>query len=121
MKKAATKSSSLWPAYKRLCNQCTNSIQKVSQDYHYSLVEETRNDPKKVWKTINRVLERETGGKSILSLNVNGKVVIEDGKLVEALNMHFASVGPKLAENIASKQNDNPFKQNPEKLTAPQL
>ena len=64
----------------------------------------------RVWKIINRVLERNSGGKSIPSLNENGKVAIEDGKLAEALNMHFVSVGPKLAENIASKQSDNLFK-----------
>ena len=47
-KKAATKNPSLWPAYKRLRNQCTKSIRKVIQDYHHGLVEETRNDPRKV-------------------------------------------------------------------------
>ena len=104
MKKAAAKNPSLWPAYKRLRNQCTNSIRKAVQDYRHGLVEETRNDPKKMWKTINRVLERDSTGKSIPSLNVNDKVVTEDSKLAEALNTYFVSFGPKLAENIASKQ-----------------
>ena len=74
------------------------------------MVEETRNDPKKTWKTINRVLERDSACKSIPSLNVNRKVVTEDGKIAEALNMQFLSVGPKLAENITSKHSDNPLK-----------
>ena len=34
----------------------------------------------------------------------------KDGKITEALNMHFVSVGPKLAENTTSKQSDNPLK-----------
>ena len=55
---------------------------------------------------------RDSAGKSIPSLNVNGNVVTEGGKLTEALHMHFASVDPKLAGNIASKQSDNPFKYN---------
>ena len=63
-----------------------------------------------MWKTINRVSERDFGGKSIPSRNVNGKVVTDDGKLAEALNMHFVFVDPKFAENIASKQSDNPLK-----------
>ena len=74
------------------------------------MVEETRNDPKEMWRAINRVLERDSESKSIPSLNVNGKVVTEDGKIAEALNMHFVSVGPKLAENITSKKSDNPLK-----------
>ena len=61
-------------------------------------------------KIINRVLERDSTSKSIPSLNMNGNVVTEDSILAEALNMHFASVGPKFAEKIASKQSDNPFK-----------
>ena len=40
-------------------------------------------------QTINRVLERDSAGKS--------------------LNIHFASVGPKLGENFASKESNNPF------------
>ena len=63
-----------------------------------------------MWRTINRVLERGSESKSIPSLNVNCKVVTEDVKIAEALNMHFVSVGPKLAENITSKQSDNPLK-----------
>ena len=34
-----------------------------------------------IWKTINRVLERDSEGKSIPNLNVNGKVLTEGGKL----------------------------------------
>ena len=78
MKKAATKNPSLWPAYKKLRNQCTNLIRKTIQDYHHGLVEETGNDPKKMWKTINRVFETDSESKSIPSLNVKGEVVTED-------------------------------------------
>ena len=42
-------------------------------------------------KTINRLLARDSAGESIPSLNVNGNVVTEDGKLAEVLNMHFVS------------------------------
>ena len=70
------------------------------------MVEEARNYPKKMWKKINRVLERDSAGKSIPGLDVNDKVVTEDGKLPEALNMHFVSVG--LKHLSASKR--NPFK-----------
>ena len=41
---------------------------------------------------------RDSASKSISSLHVDGKVVTRGGELVEALNRHFDSVGPKLAE-----------------------
>ena len=52
----------------------------------------------KVWKTISTELERDSAGKSIPSLKVNGNAGTEDCKLAEALNRHFVYVGPKLAE-----------------------
>ena len=73
MKKAAEKNPHLWPNYKGLRNQCTSAIRKAIQDYYHGLIEETKDDPKKVWKTINRMLNRDSAGKSISSLNVNGK------------------------------------------------
>ena len=108
--KAATKNPLLSPNYKGLRNQCTYAIRKAIQDHYHGLIKETKGDPKKMWKTINRVMNRDSASKSISSLNVNGKVVTGDGELAEALNQHFVSVGPKLAERIKTTPNDNPFK-----------
>ena len=110
MKKAAEKNPHLWPNYKGLRNQCTSAIRKAIQDYYHGLIQETKDDPKKMWKTINRVLNRDSAGKSISSLNVNGKVVTGEGELAEALNQHFVSVGPKLADKIKTTPSDNPLK-----------
>ena len=55
MKKAATKNPLLWPTYKRLRNQCTCAIRKAIQDHYHGLIEETKDDSKKLWKTVNRV------------------------------------------------------------------
>ena len=63
MKKAAKKNPHLWPNYKGLRNQCTSAIRKAIQDYYHGLIEETKDDPKKMWKTINRVLNRDSAGK----------------------------------------------------------
>ena len=87
-----------------------SAIRKAIQDHYHGLIKETKGDPKKMWKTINRVLNRDSASKSIFSLNVNGKVVTGDGELAEALNQHFVSVGPKLAERIKTTLNDNPLK-----------
>ena len=110
MKKAAIKNPLLWPNYKMIRNQCTYAIRKAIQDNYHGLIEETKDDPKKVWKTINRVLNKDSASKSISSLNVNGKVMTEEGELAEALNQHFVSVGPKLVEKIKTTPNDNPLK-----------
>ena len=104
MKKAATKNPLLWPTYKRLRNQCTCAIRKAIQDHYHGLIEETNDDPKKMWKTINRGLNRDSVSKSNSSLNVDDIVVTEGGELAGALNQHFFSVGPKLAEKLKLHQ-----------------
>ena len=65
MKKAATKNPHLWPNYKELRNQCTSAIRKAIQDYYHGLIEETKDDPKKIWKTVATNLKIfATGGVS---------------------------------------------------------
>ena len=99
-KKAATKNPHLWPNYKELHNQCTCAIQEAIQDHCDGLIEETKNDPKKMWKTIYRVLNKDSAGKTISSLDVNGRVATGEGEIDDTLNQHFVSVGSKLAEKI---------------------
>ena len=47
---------------------------------------DTKDDPLKIWKAINRALESSWASKSITSLNVGGKVINRDGEVTEALN-----------------------------------
>ena len=108
MKKASIKNPLLWPNYKGLSNQCTYAIRKAIQDHYHGLIEETEDDPKKMWKTIKRVLNKDLASKSISSLNVNGKVMTGECELAEALNQHRVS-GPKLTEKIKTTPNDNPL------------
>ena len=41
------------------------------------------------------------------SLEVEGKYLTRERDVVEAMNLHFALVGPKVAEKITSKPDDN--------------
>ncbi len=111
MKRAAAKNPPLWPIYKGLRNQCTSAVRKAVQDHYHRLIEENKGDPKKMWKTINRVLNKDSASKlSISGLNVNGKIVSEACDMAEASNQHLVSVGPKLAEKIKTAPNDDHLK-----------
>ena len=46
----------MWPKYKPLRNQVTKRIRTAIQDYCSGLIKEHENDPKRMWKTINKVL-----------------------------------------------------------------
>ena len=62
-----------------------------------------------MWRTINKVLNKNFETVSISSLEVEGKYLTRERDLVEAMNRHFALVGPKLAEKISSNPDDDCF------------
>ena len=103
----AENSPEIWPAYKRKCNQVTKRIRISIRDYYNGLIEENIRDPKKMWRTINTVLEKNVETVSHSSLEVEGKYLTHERDVVEAMNRHFALVGPKLAEKITSKPDDD--------------
>ena len=92
MKEVATKNRLLLPNYKGPRNQCTYTLRKAIQDHYHGLIEETKDDTRKLWKTINKVLNKDSACKSISSLNIIGKVVTGGGELTEALNQHFVDI-----------------------------
>ena len=46
-----------------------------------------------------------------VSLNIEGRKITKEGDIMEALNHHFAAVGPKLSRKIEQNATkDNPLK-----------
>ena len=60
-----------------------------------------------MWRTINKVLDENVETVSLSSLEAEGKYLTCERELVEAMNCHFALVGPKLAEKITTKPDDD--------------
>ncbi len=59
------------------------------EDHYSGLIEQNKNDPKEMWRTINKVLERDSYQVPVTSLNCDGKVLTNDGEIATALNKHF--------------------------------
>ena len=110
-KKDARRNPELWPLYKKLRNEVTEAIRIAMQDHYSSLIEQNKNDPKKMWRTINKVLDRDSSKVPVTSLNCEGKLLTNDREIANAFNEHFISVGPKLAEEIITEPNDDPLSQ----------
>ena len=94
-KKKAEKDHSIWPKYKRLRNKVTGELRKAVEDYYRNSIDENANNPKMMWKTINKVLNKDQ-----CSVMYQGQLVEKQEKIAEAFNNHFTFVGPKLAEKI---------------------
>ena len=108
-KRAAEKSPEKWSLYKQLRNKVTKEIRVAIQSHYHGLINENKDNPKKMWQTINNVLDRSSKSTMPASLDIGGKKLTKEGDIVEALNHHFVSVGPKLASKIEQNANDDPL------------
>ena len=88
----------MWPKYRQPRNQVTKGIRIAIQDYHSGLIKEHEKDPKRMWKTINKVLDKNTNSDIPSSLEFEGKRLTREPDILEAFNHHFTSIGPKLAQ-----------------------
>ena len=109
LKKLASKTTSYWQDYKTLRNKITNDIRLSVQQHYKDLISQDRNDPKKMWETINKVLDKDSKSTSISQLKKSDTTIENRQEILETLNEHFVTVGPNLARKIERKQNDNPL------------
>ena len=58
-KKRSENDASYWSDYKRLRNKVTSELRARVQEYYHNLIDETQNNPKAMWKTINKVLHKD--------------------------------------------------------------
>ena len=109
LKKLASKNSNYWQDYKILRNKVTNDIRLSVQQHYKYLTSQNRNNPKKMWKTIHKVLDKESSSTSISQLKEGDTAINNKQDILETLNEYFVTVGPNLASKIERKQNDNPL------------
>ena len=63
-----------------------------------------------MWKIINKVLEKQSNHSPPLSIIHEGQRVEKPDEIAVAFDRHFISIGQKLAENIETKDCDDPLK-----------
>ena len=107
-KRLSSKNTSYWQDYKTLRNKVTNDIRLSVKQHYKDLISQNRNDPKKMWKTINKVLDKDSKSTSISQLKESDTTIENRQEILETLNKHFVTVGPNLARKIERKQNENP-------------
>ena len=63
-----------------------------------------------MWKTIDKILHRTSGTTTISEIKDGDTIVKSQNQILEKLNEHFVSVGPKLASKLKIKPDDDPIK-----------
>ena len=75
-----------------------------------NLIDESSNNPKEMWKTINKVLNKSLCSTTPRSVMYDCQHIENQKGIAETFNNHFITIGPKLAEKIETKESDNPLK-----------
>ena len=88
LKKFASKDPKLWPIYKTLRNRVTNSLRLSVRKYYQDLVTKSKNNPKNMWKTIDKILHKTSGTTAISELKYEEVIVKNQIQIVETLNEH---------------------------------
>ncbi len=106
-KKLAERQPEMWPKYRQMRNRVTKQIRTAIQNYYSWLIKDNEKDPKKMWKTINKLLEKNRNSDFPASLEFGGKRLTKEHDVHEAFNHHSTSIGPKLAANIDERIDDD--------------
>ena len=109
-KKATKTYPEKWNTYKHLRNQVTQKIRDAIQSHYHGLIEENKGDPKRMWKVINKVLDKATPSTEVSTLDVKGRTITKEKDIAEALNHHFTTIGSKLASKLESRSDDDSLK-----------
>ena len=71
-----------------------------------------------MWKTVNKVLNKDKARIFPSSLTFNDKHIEKPTEVAEAFNYHFATIGPKLASKVRSKAADDHLQYLPADLSS---
>ena len=71
--------------------------------YFTDKLESSKSNPKKTWQLINELSSRHPNKvRNIAEIKVREQTITESSDIAEELNLHFSSVGEKLASEIPS-------------------
>ena len=95
-----------WSEYKNARNKTNNKIKQAKTDYFSKSCTEFKDNPRKLWKTINEITSRKAKNNHVKPVDINNETISEPAKLAEAFNVFFSEIGENLGKNFENL-NDN--------------
>ena len=87
-----------WSAFKKARNTLNNDIK--GEHYKTAFCEGEKN-LKRTWSIIIEITSRKQTSSLVKEVKCNDKTFTDPNQICEVFNVHFASIGPKLAEETA--------------------
>ena len=95
--------------YNRVRNKVSRKILKAKKDHNKSYFETHRNNIKKTWEGIRKIVNvKKPSDFSISQLNVKGKIVEDPVEITNNFNNFFANVGPDTEKTVPKVPNMSP-------------
>ena len=88
-----------WTKYKEVKNSVNTQIRKCKSDYYCNVIEESKSQPKSLWKHLNNITLRKPNS-NVSSLLDDGKSYTLSQDIAQTLNLHFSTVGAKLTSKF---------------------
>ena len=86
-KKKSIKSPKLLNSYKHLRNKVTNTIRSSIRLHYQSLINENKDNPKNMWRTINKVLDKTPNSTTIMQVRDGSKLDSDSRQIANVLNL----------------------------------
>ena len=96
-----TKSKHYHQAYKKERNELNKLIKKTKVEYFTNQINSCEKDPKEMWKTINKLINKTSKITNISEISQNGNRVTDEATIANTLNEYFNEIGPKLASDLS--------------------
>ena len=91
----------MFVAYKRARNALNKLIKDTKRNYYTSVLNDTKNNPKNMWNTINKLTNKKSKTTTITKLNISNDNVTEDpNKISHTFNTYFKTIGESLANEL---------------------
>ena len=108
LKKKAVKTKSNYynQAHSTNRNHVNKLIKNAKKTYYKTTIENSKANPKQMWKHINQLVGRVSKTTHIPAINVGNKVIENEEGIAETLNEYFSNVGPELSNQIAKSETE---------------
>ena len=100
LKASKSKDASDWLRFKQSRNQLNIDIRLAKETYYKDALHENEGDSRQTWRVVNELTSRKTANLNIKEIQNEGESIYNPQLLSETFNTHFATIGPKLANEI---------------------
>ena len=89
-----------WNNYRAAMNKAIATIRSVKKEFFYNALEDNKDNPSEIWKTIKTLTGPGKNRRDINSINIGESVIDDKEQMAQQLNSHFFIITDKLRSTL---------------------